>query len=433
MCGQLAAVRLCAIRTPPRSPAVGLLPRDVSAGQTWSVASGTVITGRMAGDCASAPVRDTRVHAAFQDPHQRHHRRLLQHVNPVTALPMIMRWISDVPCAMASRLPLAEPGRESLVVRSYREWTPWRSLQAWREREQNRSVTDDPDRWHRWLLDARFGGDAAFREKNLIEFLYPVRDKVLDGAQLAPSETLLDVGTGDGLIAFGALERLGPSGHVIFSDISQDLLDHCRNAAAAEGLVERCRFVLDAADQLTGVPDSSVDVVTTRSVLIFVKDKAAAMREFYRVLKPGGRVSLFEPINVLMSRLDADLFYGYDISPVRDLAARIQALYRSIQPSDSNPMLDFDDRDLVRHAQKAGFPEINMELRVSVRTRREPASWDRFMRTSANALVPTFGEALDQALTPAEVAELTSYLRPLVESGTGLERMALAYLTAAKE
>ena len=47
--------------------------------------------------------------------------------------------------------------------------------------------------------------------------------------------------------------------------------------------------------------DGSVDVVTTRSVLIYVKDKAAALREFYRVLKPGGRVSLFEPINVLMS------------------------------------------------------------------------------------------------------------------------------------
>lgn len=289
------------------------------------------------------------------------------------------------------------------------------------------------DRWHRWLLDGRFGGDVSYREKNLSEFLYPVRDTVLDKAQLAPGDTLLDVGTGDGLIAFGALERLGPSGRVIFSDISPDLLDHCRNAAGAEGLAERCHFVLNPADQLAGVPDASVDVVTTRSVLIFVKDKAAAMREFYRVLKPGGRVSLFEPINVLMSRLDADLFYGYDIGPVGALAARIKALYRSIQPSGSNPMLDFDDRDLVRHAQDAGFPEINLELRVSVKTRKEPVPWDRFMRTSANALVPTFGEAMDQVLSAAEVAEFTSHLRPLVESGTGRERRAFAYLAAAKE
>ena len=98
-------------------------------------------------------------------------------------------------------------------------------------------MTQGPDRWHRWLLDLRFGGDAACREKDLTEFLYPVRDAVLDGARLRPGDTLLDVGTGDGLIAFGALERLGPSGRVIFSDISQDLLDHCRKAASAEGLL----------------------------------------------------------------------------------------------------------------------------------------------------------------------------------------------------
>ena len=87
-------------------------------------------------------------------------------------------------------------------------------------------MTEGPDRWHRWLLDVRFGGDPARREKDLTEFLYPVRDTVLDRARLRPGDTLLDVGTGDGLIAFGAVERLGPSGRVIFSDISQDLLDH---------------------------------------------------------------------------------------------------------------------------------------------------------------------------------------------------------------
>jgi arsenite methyltransferase len=107
-------------------------------------------------------------------------------------------------------------------------------------------MTDAPDRWYRWLLDVRFGGDAAHRDKVLTEFLYPVRDTVPDKAQLTPGDTLLDVGTGDGLIAFGALERLGPSGRVIFSDISQDLLDHCRAAVSVEGQLDRCQFVWPA-------------------------------------------------------------------------------------------------------------------------------------------------------------------------------------------
>jgi arsenite methyltransferase len=288
-----------------------------------------------------------------------------------------------------------------------------------------------PDCWHRWLLEVRFGGDAAYREKDLTEFLYPVRDAVLDGARLRPGQTLLDVGTGDGLIAFGALERLGASGRVIFSDISQSLLDHCRAAASAAGLLDRCRFVLAPADQLAAVADASVDAVTTRSVLIYVKDKAEAMREFFRVLRPGGRASLFEPFNVLMSA-DPDLFLGYDVTPVKALAARIQALYTSIRPPGADPVLDFDDRDLVRHAQDAGFSEISLELRVSVKNHKDPVPWERFLRMSGNPLQPPFQEALQQVLSAQEAGELARHLRPLVESGTGLERIALAYLTAVK-
>lgn len=123
---------------------------------------------------------------------------------------------------------------------------------------------------------------------------------------------MLDVGTGDGLIAFGALERLSPAGHVVISDISLDLLDHCRAAAAAEGLLDRCRFVPASADSLADIADASVDVITTRSVLIYVKDKANALQAFYRVLRPGGRISVFEPINVLMR--DPGRLRGYDIT-----------------------------------------------------------------------------------------------------------------------
>jgi arsenite methyltransferase len=293
-------------------------------------------------------------------------------------------------------------------------------------------MADSPDRWHRWLLDVRFGGDPAARQRDLTEYLYPVRDTVLDRARLQPGDTVLDVGAGDGLIAFGALERLGPSGQVIFSDISEDLLEHCRQAAAAEGLLGRCRFVPAPADALAAVPSTSVDVVTTRSVLIYVKDKAAALREFHRVLRPGGRVSLSEPINVLMSPCEPDLFYGYDVRPVKAIAAKVDALFNAIQPPGVDPMVDFDDRDLVDHAVDAGFPEVDLELRVSVKNAKQPVPWERFLRMSGNPLMPPLAEALGQVLSPQEVIEFTDYLRPLVEAGTGRERKAIAYLAAAK-
>jgi arsenite methyltransferase len=218
------------------------------------------------------------------------------------------------------------------------------------------------DRWHRWLLDVRHGGDAGYRERLLSEFLYPWRDEVLDRAGVAPGGTVLDVGSGDGLIAFGALDRVGADGHVIFSDISQDLLDHCREVAASEGVLARCSFVRAGADSLAGVADASVDAVTTRSVLIYVKDKGAALREFHRVLRPGGRASLFEPVNRL--HVVPGRFDGYDIRPVAALAAKLQAFYDTVQPPESDPMLDFDDRDLVRHAEDAGFTEVHLDPRV---------------------------------------------------------------------
>ncbi len=62
------------------------------------------------------------------------------------------------------------------------------------------------DMWSQWLLNRRFGGDPA-RMKMVIDHLYPVRDKVLSHISVAENETLLDVGCGDGLISFGALEK----------------------------------------------------------------------------------------------------------------------------------------------------------------------------------------------------------------------------------
>jgi ubiquinone/menaquinone biosynthesis C-methylase UbiE len=66
---------------------------------------------------------------------------------------------------------------------------------------------------------------------------------------------------------------------VIFSDISEDLLDVSRELAAGD---IRAEFVRAAGEDLSPIPDASVDVVTTRSVLIYVADKARAFAGFLR-------------------------------------------------------------------------------------------------------------------------------------------------------
>jgi arsenite methyltransferase len=260
------------------------------------------------------------------------------------------------------------------------------------------------------------------------EELVPVRDKVLDRAELAEGETLLDVGCGEGMIGFGALER--GAGHVVFSDISDDLLDFCREAAEALAVSERCSFANAGAAELSGIADASVDVVTTRSVLIYVPEKAHAFTEFLRVLRPGGRFSCFEPINRFGIEERNQGFWGYPGDGVSDLAARVEQVYAEIQPPD-DPMLDFDERDLVRLAEQAGFFPIELELQAEIRA-MEPRPWDAFLQSSGNPKIPTIAEAMDQALTPEERERFAAHLRVLVEEGNGVWRMAHAYLSAVK-
>jgi len=155
----------------------------------------------------------------------------------------------------------------------------------------------ESDLWSDWLLRRRHGGDPGY-ERIVRSRVLEYRDRVLDGARLAPGMTLLDVGAGEGLISFGALQRIGQPFFVILADISAPMLAHAEHVSMEIGVRDRCSFVQTAAETLAGIADESVDALTSRAVLAYVEDKTAAARNFLRVLKPGGRLSLCEPIDL---------------------------------------------------------------------------------------------------------------------------------------
>lgn len=295
------------------------------------------------------------------------------------------------------------------------------------------------DQWTQWLLYRRFGGDAEQLQAALA-VLSAWRDQILRNALPAPGEVLLDVGCGDGLLAFGALDRVGEQGKIILSDISQDLLDYCQALAQQMGVLHRCQFLRASADDLSALASSSVEVVTTRSVLIYVTAKQQAFHEFYRVLKQGGRLSIFEPINRFNCPEPSHLFWGYDVTPVREMAHKVRAVYERIHPPESSPMVDFDERDLLTFAEQAGFAEIHLDLQIEIKQPKsldhmdetQKPRWETFVRSAGNPLSPTLEEAMAQVLTPSKAEQFTAYLRPLVETNQRSVREAVAYLWAVK-
>ncbi|MEU4366704.1 class I SAM-dependent methyltransferase [Micromonospora chersina] len=286
------------------------------------------------------------------------------------------------------------------------------------------------DKWAQWLLTRRDGNSVSLRARHALE-LAAFRDGVLEGAGLAADDVVLDVGCGTGLIGFGALDRLGPDGRVIFSDVSLDVLDECRRTASGDG---RCSFVVASADDLAGIADASVDVVTTRSVLIYSDRKAAAFAEFFRVLRPGGRISLFEPINRLVEQLRPDDLFGMGDSPVNDLIAKVRDVYRGTTEETTRPMMDFDERDLVDWAVTAGFEAVELDYRARVDVPADPIwDWETLKCVAPNPLVPTYGEAIVAALTDDERERLDTHMSALAAAGTPTRRtMATAFLRARR-
>jgi SAM-dependent methyltransferase len=279
-----------------------------------------------------------------------------------------------------------------------------------------------PDRWATWLAERRFGGDDAAARQSQVLF-DEFRCRVLAGASIEHGDVVLDVGCGEGLIGLGALELLGDRGRVILTDISEDVLEVCRANANGDS---RCEFVRASADDLP-FEDASVDVVTTRSVVIYLDDKPAALREFFRVLRPGGRLSMFEPINSFGWPEPEGMFAGHDVRAVWDAAAKIRDCY------GASTLLGWDERDLLRWSEGSGFTDV--ELTVELRVKPHPVarmSWDAILHFAPNPLAPTLQEAMDERLTTEEQERLVAHLRPQVERGDGSSRFASAYVRARK-
>ena len=109
-------------------------------------------------------------------------------------------------------------------------------------------------------------------------------------ANLAPGQTVLDLGSGGGIDCFLAAEKVGPQGHVTGLDMTPKMLDLARANAKKLG-VHNVEFRYGYIEDIP-LPDASVDVIISNCVINLSADKGAVFRETYRVLKAGGVLNI---------------------------------------------------------------------------------------------------------------------------------------------
>lgn len=145
-------------------------------------------------------------------------------------------------------------------ARVHAEWTDEATVRAWQ-------------RWHRHLM-------GSFRE---------LTEALIAAADLRQGQRVLDLACGTGDPALAIAGRLGPTGHVLATDLSAGMVGAARDNAERLGLLN---MTFDQADaESLPYPDQRFDRATSRLGAMFWPDAVRAQREIHRVLRPGGRVA----------------------------------------------------------------------------------------------------------------------------------------------
>lgn len=138
----------------------------------------------------------------------------------------------------------------------------------------------------------RYGWDKAadFYDESWKEQLKPAQDKLLEMIALQPGETVFESACGTGLITFRAANAVGSGGNVVATDLSDSMIQ-LSSERAENQRINNITFHRMDAEQLD-LEGGRFDAAISGLGLMYYPDPVQALKEMYRVLKPGGRAAL---------------------------------------------------------------------------------------------------------------------------------------------
>ena len=121
--------------------------------------------------------------------------------------------------------------------------------------------------------------------------------------EIKEGEDVLDIGCGGGVDTMIAATMVGPAGRVVGTDMSSEMVERARQNLSLTHF-NNVSYQESSAEDLP-LPDQSFDVVISSGVFNLVPDKVKALKEVFRVMKPGGRIMMAD--QVLTGHLSEDV------------------------------------------------------------------------------------------------------------------------------
>ena len=257
-------------------------------------------------------------------------------------------------------------------------------------------MTGDPFYKDHWINIDR---ERLDRYERMFEWS-PASSALYEPADIRPGQIVADFGCGPGHTAIEIARWIGPAGHVHALDINSDFVSQSRKNADAAGVGQR--FTAHQSDgSILPLSDKSLDRLTTRNTLIYVDDPERTIREFQRVLKPGGKVHAIEgdwPMMVVepvtSTEWDNLISAASHACRTPDIGRKLYGLLSRADFSDIKVEVitrpDIDGRLLPMIKNMAGYARVSAQ-RMDVDTEQMLSTLERALREGTYlALAPQF-------------------------------------------